>query len=100
MTKAQIDYKSQFIVSNIQMLIVLLTVCLYGIIFGIIQASNDPENKKCSFAILFSIVIEIKESEPIGMVIGLIFGLVIEILRQQEIKKRPRRQNTLLETSL
>ena len=82
------------------MFIVLTTVCLYGVIFGVIQASNDPENHKCSFAILFSIVIEIKETEPIGIAIGLVFGLVIEMIRQQEIARRPRRQNTLLETSL
>ena len=55
------------------MFIVLTTVCLYGVIFGVIQASNDPENHKCSFAILFSIVIEIKETEPIGIAIGLVF---------------------------
>ena len=63
------------------MFLVLLTVCLFGIIFGVIQASNDPENQKCSFAILFSIVIEIKETGPIGTAIGLVFGFLIELLR-------------------
>ena len=79
------------------MFIVLITVCLFGIIFGVIQASNDPENQKCSFFIMINIVVEIKESEPIGMVIGLLFGVLIELIRQQEIKNRPRTKNTLLE---
>tara|TARA_B110000285_G_scaffold27438_1_gene27052 strand:- start:17 stop:517 length:501 start_codon:yes stop_codon:yes gene_type:complete len=100
LTKQEIDYKSQFIVSNIQMFIVLVTVCLYGVIFGVIQASNDPENQKCSFAILFSIVVEIKETEPVGVIVGCVFGVLIETIRQMEIKNRPRGKNTLLESSL
>ena len=82
------------------MFIVLVTVCLYGVIFGVIQASNDPENQKCSFAILFSIVVEIKETEPVGVIVGCVFGVLIETIRQMEIKNRPRGKNTLLESSL
>jgi len=82
------------------MFIVLVTVCLYGVIFGVIQASNDPENQKCSFAILFSIVVEIKETEPMGVIVGCVFGVLIEAIRQMEIKNRPRGKNTLLESSL
>lgn len=82
------------------MFIVLVTVCLYGVIFGVIQASNDPENQKCSFAILFSIVVEIKETEPVGVIVGCVFGVLIEAIRQMEIKNRPRGKNTLLESSL
>jgi hypothetical protein len=67
------------------MLVVLLAVCLYGTIFGIIQAAMDPENHRCAFAIVFNIHYEIRESQPIGMALGIIFGFILEYLRQKEI---------------
>jgi len=67
------------------MLVVLLSVCLYGTIFGMIQAAMDPENHRCAFAIVFNIHYEIQESQPIGMILGIIFGFILEFLRQKEI---------------
>jgi hypothetical protein len=62
MSASKINYNSQFIVSNIQMFIVLVASITYGLMFGYIQASNDPENHKCFFAIVFSVSYEIRES--------------------------------------
>jgi hypothetical protein len=82
LTQAQIIYNSNLIVSNVQMLVVLIAVCTFGVTFGVIQAAMDPENHKCSFAIMFSLAKEIKRSEPIGFGLGLCFAVLIEYLRQ------------------
>jgi hypothetical protein len=82
LTQAQVTYNSNLIVSNVQMLVVLVAVCAFGFTFGVIQAAMDPENHKCSFAIMFSVAKEIKRSEPIGLLMGLCFGVLIEYLRQ------------------
>lgn len=95
MSASQVIYNSQLIVSNVQMFVVLVTVCVFGIIFGIIQASMDPENHKSMFAIMFSIQIEINASRPIGMWLGAAIGCVIELLRQKEIQNRPKGKNAL-----
>jgi len=63
------------------MFLVLLTVCLYGITFGIIQAADDPENHKCAFKIVFSVAKEIDQSEPIGIAIGMAVAFLIELIR-------------------
>lgn len=77
------------------MFVVLTTVCLFGVIFGYIQAAMDPESQKCVFAIMFNIDLEISKSCPIGMGIGMIVGFVVELLRQKEIENRPRGKNSL-----
>lgn len=77
------------------MFVVLLTVCCYGAIFGVIQASMDPENHKCNYAIIFTLMHEIKKSKPIGFALGFAFGIVLEFLRQQEIENRPIGKNSL-----
>ena len=95
LTQTQIIYNSQFIVSNVQMFIVLLAVCTFGVVFGVIQASMDPENHKCNYAIIFYLGREINKSKPIGCVLGLIFGILLEAVRQYEIINRPTGKNTL-----
>ena len=55
----------------------------------------DPENHKCAFAIVFNVHYEIQESEPVGLILGVMFGFIIELLRQLEIKNRPKGKNAL-----
>ena len=81
LTPTQVIYNSQLVVSNIQMLLILSTVCIFGIIFGVIQASMDPENHKGYFAKVFILRREIQESEPIGCALGFVFGFVLELIR-------------------
>lgn len=95
MSASKINYNSQFIVSNIQMFIVLVASITYGLMFGYIQASNDPENHKCFFAIVFSVSYEIRESQPIGMGLGVFFTMMIEYLRQMEKMHRSAGKNAL-----
>ena len=64
------------------MTVLLVTVILFGIVFGFLQASLDPESHKSWFAMMFLINIEIKDSCPIGAMMGAIFGLIVEYLRQ------------------
>ena len=64
------------------MLVVLVSVCVYGATFGIIQAAMDPENKRGRLACLFALTKEIKKCEPIGIVLGIFFATLIEYLRQ------------------
>jgi ABC-type enterochelin transport system permease subunit len=63
------------------MLLVLIFVCLFGLILGVIQAAMDPENHKCRFAIMFNVAKEISRSEPIGIALGMMMGLSLELLR-------------------
>ena len=91
----QIIFNSLIIISKIQMFVVLISVCIFGSTFGIIQAAMDPENHKCRFAIIFSVTREIKRSEPIGIALGMIFAMLIEYLRQQELLNRPKGKNAL-----
>ena len=95
MSQTQIIFNSQLIVSNIQMLVVLLSVCTFGVTFGVIQAAEDPENHKCRFAIIFNVAKMIRRSEPIGISLGIFFALLIEKIRQLEIQNRPRGKNAL-----
>ena len=67
------------------MFVVLIATITYGLVFGYIQASLDPENHKSAFAIIFSIAHEIGEAYPIGMLLGIFFTVLIEALRQQEM---------------
>jgi len=60
MTPIEIIYNSQLIVSNMQMFLILSTVCIFGVTFGVIQASMDPENHKAYYAFIFSLSKEIK----------------------------------------
>ena len=92
---AQIAFNSQLIVSNVQMFIVLITVCLFGLVFGYIQTAIDPESHKGAMAIMFGIDLEITESWPIGMAMGMVIGFIVEYIRQQEIQNRPKGKNSL-----
>jgi len=64
------------------MTVLLVTVILFGTVFGFLQASLDPESHKSSLAMMFFLKIEIKDSLPIGAIIGMIFGFIVEYLRQ------------------
>lgn len=82
MTRSQILVHSQLIVSNMQMTMLLCTVCIFGIIFGFIQAANDPESKGVAIvSITRNIMIEVNYSCPLGALIGMIFGIIVEYLR-------------------
>ena len=67
------------------MFVVLVATITYGVVFGFIQASLDPESHKGAFAIIFSVAHEIGEAYPIGMLLGIFFTCLIEALRQQEM---------------
>jgi hypothetical protein len=70
-------------------LVVFAIVGFYGVVFGLIQASDDPESHKCRLSMIFSHDIEVARSIPIGVVVGAIGGLTIEVLRQMEIREKP-----------
>lgn len=63
------------------MTVLLVTVILFGLVFGFLQASLDPESHKSWFAMMFLIKVEIKDSCPIGAIIGAVFGFIVEYLR-------------------
>ena len=70
-------YNSQLIVSNIQMFAMLLTVILYGIVFGCIQANMDLDNNQKPITMANG-----KEfGEPYGIVIGVLSAMVLEYMR-------------------
>lgn len=77
------------------MFVVLISVSLFGIVFGVIQAAMDPENHKCRFAIVFEVTREIDKCKPLGILFGCIFATLIEILRQCEVSNRPKGKNAL-----
>ena len=77
------------------MFMILSTVCIFGITFGVIQASMDPENHKCYYAYIFTLSKEIKKSKPIGCALGFVFGFIIELIRQLEVQNRPTGKATL-----
>ena len=87
-SNGEIQYNSQLIVSNIQMLVIFLSVACFGLVIGTLQAAFDPENALSDWKVYYLISRELLYSEVGGGIIGALCGFTIEAIRQIELKKR------------
>ena len=91
----QLSYESTIIISNIQMLCLMITIIIFATSLGFIQGTMDPESATNSWSTLSLFSEELDFSEKVGIVVGALSAVILEVIREMEVRHRaPYKEST------